>query len=102
MEEESEAALPREARGTMPVLDFAKLSVSAGTLEQQGVSTSPVLSPVLEQAAPADVEMAAAEPEAGDILGEVELTFGKPDKDLTGSVKIMCGHKQTSTGEDQI
>ncbi len=32
-EEESEAAPPREARGTTPVMDFAKLSVSAGTPE---------------------------------------------------------------------
>ncbi len=33
MEEKSEAVPPREARGTTPVLDFAKLSVSAGTPE---------------------------------------------------------------------
>ncbi len=87
MEEESEAATPREAQGMTPVADFAKLSVSAGTLERQEVSTPPVLSPVLEQAAPADVEMAAAEPEEGDVLGHMQLMFGKLKKQLTPGEK---------------
>ncbi len=83
MEEESEAAPPREAWGTTPVMDFAKLSVSAGTPERQEVSTPPVLPHVSEQAAPADVEMAAEEPEAEGVLGEVQLMFGKSEKRLT-------------------
>ncbi len=87
MEEESEVAPRREAWGTMPILDFAKLSVSAGTLERQEVSTPPVLSPVPEQAAPADVEMAVAEPEEEDALGEAQLMFGKSEKRLTQGEK---------------
>ncbi len=61
MDEDSEAAPPRDARGTMPVMDFARLTVS--TPERWEVTTSPELPPVLpsvpEQAAPANVEMAA-------------------------------------------
>ncbi len=88
MDEESEAAPPREARGTTPILDFAKLMVSM--LERQEVTTPPVLPPVLEQAAPADVEMAeeeteetaTEEPEEGDVLGDAQFLFGKKDNDL--------------------
>ncbi len=89
MEEASEAVLPREAWGTTPVLDFAKLSVSAGTPERQEVSTPPVLPPMPEQAAPADVEMAMAEPEVRDVLGEMELRFSKPERHLTLAEKIQ-------------
>ncbi len=46
------------------------------------MSTPPVLPPMPEQAAPADIEMAVAEPEVGDILGEAELMFGKPERYL--------------------
>ncbi len=88
MEEESEAAPPREAWGTTPIADFAKLSVS--TLERQEVTTPPVLPPMMEQATPADVEMAVEEteemaveePEEGDVLGEAQLMFGKKEKNL--------------------
>ncbi len=83
MEEASEAVPPREVWGTTPVLDFTKLSVSAGTPERQEVSTLPVLPPVPEQAALQDIEMAATEPETEDVLGEMELMFGKLKRDLT-------------------
>ncbi len=73
----------------MPVADFAKLSVSAGTPERQEVSTLPVLPPILEQAAPQDVEMAVAEPETEDVLGETELMFGKPHRDLMPAEEVQ-------------
>ncbi len=64
MEEDSGAAPTREAWGTTPILDFARLTVS--TPERQEVTTlallPPVLLPVSEQAAPVDVEMATEEP----------------------------------------
>ncbi len=88
MEEASEAVPPREAQGMMPVLDFAKLSVSAGTLERQELSTLPVLPPIPEQAAPQDIEMAATEPETEDVLGETQLLFGKLLRELTPAEKI--------------
>ncbi len=71
-----------------PVLDFAKLSVSAGKPERQEVSTPPVLPPVLEQAAPQNVKMTMTEPEMEDVLGEMELMFGKPERELTLAEKI--------------
>ncbi len=43
----------------------------------------PVLPPMPEQAAPADVEMAAEEPEEEDVLGDAQVMFGKKEKDLT-------------------
>ncbi len=42
-----------------------------------------------EQAAPADVKMAAAEPEVGDALGEMELMFSKPERHLTLAEQIQ-------------
>ncbi len=89
MEEESGAAPPRETRGTTPILDFARLTVSM--LERREVTTLLVLPPMPEQAAPADVEMAAEEteetateePEEEDVLGDVQVLFGKEEKDLT-------------------
>ncbi len=81
MEEESEAVQPREARGTTPIADFAKLSVSMP--ERREVTTPLVLPPMPEQAVPADVEMVAEEPGEGDVLGEAQLMFGRKEKDLT-------------------
>ncbi len=52
------------------------------------MSTPSVLLPVLEQAAPADVEMAAAEPEVRDVLGEMELMFGKKRRKKREEEKI--------------
>ncbi len=89
MEKVSGAMLPREARGMTPVADFAKLSVSAGTPERQEVSTLPVLPPMPEQAALQDIEMAATEPETEDVLGEMELMFGKPARDLTPAEEVQ-------------
>ncbi len=88
MEEESEAAPPREAQGTTPILDFAKLMVSM--LDCWKVTTLLVLLPMPQQAAPADVEMAAEETEEmaaeeleeEDVLGEAQLMFGKEEKNL--------------------
>ncbi len=66
-------------------LGLARLGVS--TPERQEVTTLPVLPPalppVLEQAAPVDVEMATEEPEEDDVLGDVQVLFGKKEKDLT-------------------
>ncbi len=86
---DNEAALPRDARGTAPIMDFARLTVSM--LEHQEVtSLTPQieLPPVPEQAAPDEVEMAAEEvvseePEEEDGLGEVQALYGKDEKDLT-------------------
>ncbi len=90
MEGDSEAAQPREAWGTMPILDFARLRVSM--LDHREVTTPPALlealPPVPEQVAPVNVVMAAdevamEEPEEEDVLGEVQALFGKKEKDLT-------------------
>ncbi len=90
MEGASEAVQPREARGTTPILDFARLTVS--TLDRREVMMPPVaqevLPPLPEQVAPVDVEMAAEEvateeTEEEDVLGEAQALFGKKEKDLT-------------------
>ncbi len=83
MEEEqtggdSEAALPRDARDTTPVMDFARLMASM--LEHREVtSLMPLITlpPVQEQVAPEEVEMVAEEvameeQEEEDVLGEVQ------------------------------
>ncbi len=83
MDKDSRPAPPRDARGTTPVMDFARLMVSMP--ERWKVTTPsvlPVLTPVPEQAAPADVEMAAEEPEEEDILGDAQVMFSKKEKDL--------------------
>ncbi len=68
----------------MPVMDFARLMVL--TPERQDVTTPPVLPvlpPVPEQAVPANVEMAAEEPEEEeDVLGDAQMMFGKKEKEL--------------------
>ncbi len=84
MEEMSEAVPHIEAQGTMPIANFAKLSVSAGTPERQEVSTPPVLPPVQEQAGPQDVEMVETGPNTVvSEEDEAELTFGEPSRKLT-------------------
>ncbi len=104
MEEMSEAVPPREAWGTMPVANFAKLTVSAGMLEWQEVSTLPVLPPVQEQAGPQDVEMAVTGPDMAVLEEEeVELTFGEPPWKLTPAEEAKYQRYQDEwDAQDQV
>ncbi len=94
MEEEqmggdSEAALPRDARGTTPTMDFARLQV---LMQDRWEVTSPTpvitLPPVPEQVVPDEVEMAAEEAATEEpekewsVFGEVQAFFGKDEEDL--------------------
>ncbi len=76
--EQDKTVLPREARGTTPVADFARLTVSMGTPEGQRVSTLPVMPSVREQIAPQDIEMTALERDTIILREEAAGTSGVP------------------------